>query len=223
MGSRHWANLGRAAAIVGTVVLAVAVIWVDIATSLWQEVVVLSGFVGALLSFLFTILILNRVVARQTARRWAPMIRLALTEFLHSLADTHRSEETRGMIVPRYLPEIPTGEDAAATDIALARLRGHILKERKSLARSLSAWAEILTSSGANEQILFLVADVVVQLDVVRRLSVELEHSPNSSLREDLTREIKRCNQLFDEIVAAIVEQLTATATTHAHEHAYRS
>ena len=71
-------------------------------------------------------LVLDRVIARSTARRWAPLNRLALSEFLHAIADERRSEISRGAVVPRALaPPASTLDVEAAPHDPLIRERLH--------------------------------------------------------------------------------------------------
>jgi hypothetical protein len=88
---RSGARFLRAAAVAGALALIVLILWIDVTTAVWQEVVILSGLAAGLVTFLLTVLVLDRVIARSTARRWDPVNRLALTEFLHAIADDDRS------------------------------------------------------------------------------------------------------------------------------------
>lgn len=191
------------------IVLAVIIIWIDIATPFWQEVVILAGVAGAALTSLFTIFVVNRAVARQNARRWAPMIRLALTEFLHVLADDAQSEISRGMIVPRSITEV-TAPDAAT----LHELRLAVVSERTQLSAALSDWAEILSSSGANDLLLLYIADLAVHLDEIRDSSLELEHRPSATSCAALNHQIHTYNNKFRAAVTEIQRQLTQIPRT---------
>src|SRR5699024_6016298 len=57
----------------------VAVVWADVVTGFWQEVVVLSGIAAGLLTFVLTGLLLEPSMARAQHRRWEPLTRVALT------------------------------------------------------------------------------------------------------------------------------------------------
>lgn len=92
-------RVGRIAMSVAVAVVLVVILWIDIATGLWQEFVILAGVAAGLVSFVLTVLVLDRIVARSTAQRWAPVTLLALTEFLHALADDDKSEITRGTFI----------------------------------------------------------------------------------------------------------------------------
>jgi hypothetical protein len=86
---RSGARFLRAAAVAGALALIVLILWIDVTTAVWQEVVILSGLAAGLVTFLLTVLVLDRVIARSTARRWDPVNRLALTEFLHAQLSSH--------------------------------------------------------------------------------------------------------------------------------------
>ena len=91
----------RIAIWIGAVTVIAVILWLDVMTGLWNELVILSGLAAGLVTFLLTVLVLDKLIARSTARRWSPVNRLALTEFLYSIADDERSEISRGEIVPR--------------------------------------------------------------------------------------------------------------------------
>lgn len=163
------------AAGVAAFALVAIIIWLDLTTGLWNELVVLSGLAAGLVTFLFTVLVLDKVVARSTARRWAPVNRLALSEFLHSIADEDRSEISKGEIVPRLLPRVDFSVRGIALSDYLLRLRGQVVEERSQLSDALSRWASFLASSGENELILRHVADIALRLDRVRDAALECE------------------------------------------------
>lgn len=214
---------------VGVTAVAViaAIIWIDLTTGVWNDLVILSGLAAGLVTFLLTVLVLDRVVERMTERRWAPVSRLALTEFLHALADDDRSEISRGLIVPRLLPALDIAEDIAG-DIAedrdpeldrLHALREQIVVERGLLAEVLSRWAQFLSSAGGNEQVLRHVAEIAMRLDQVRDSTLEVERvvagpaagDARSTAYAGLNAEIERCNAamlaLEAELRARILEE----------------
>src|SRR5690554_3397466 len=96
---RRRERIWKISAFSAAILFAAVILWIDIATGLWQEVVILSGLVAGIVMFLLTILVFDRIAERATARRWAPVNRLALSEFLHELADDEDSEISRGLVV----------------------------------------------------------------------------------------------------------------------------
>lgn len=183
--------------------LAAAIIWIDIVTPFWQEAVILAGFAGASLSFLFTVFIVNRALARQNARRWAPMIRLALTNFLHVLADDERSEISQDIIVPRTIAVLRHDDPAE-----LQRLREVVVAERRQLTHALSAWAEVIATSGTSDALLQYLADLAVHLDEIRDISLQVSHHPGGAGLQRLNQQISVYNTKFSATVAEIRDQI---------------
>lgn len=208
----HRRNTKRQVLNVSVVVLALVLIgiilWIDITTGLWGDLVILGGLAAGLVTFLLTGLVFERVIARATERKWAPVTRLALSEFLHSLADEKHSEVSRGHVVTRSLTPVDSIEDPAALHAALHALRHQVLHERRQLAETLGRWAEFLATSGSNTQIMKHVAALSLQLDIVRDRSVELEASPSEVTLNALNTETKRCNQLISELEAELRAQI---------------
>lgn len=191
----------------GLIVVAV-IIWLDVASGVWQDLVVLSGLAAGLVTFLLTVLVLDRVVARSTARRWAPVNRLAFTEFLHALADDEHSEISRGRIVTRSLRP-PSGIPSSPDYIdELHRVRTTVVRERARLSDTLSRWAPVLASSGDNETILVHVADIALALDTIRDAALQAESSRDVADHEILCREIDagnaRLRALADELAGRL-------------------
>jgi len=185
----------RVAIVLGALVVILVIIWVDVATGLWQDLVIVAGLAAGLVSFLLTVLVLNRVVERAAARRWAPVNRLALSEFLHVIADDEHSEISRGVIVPRTLAA-PAQDLAGSLLISeLEQLRDTVVRERRALSETLSRWSQFLASSGDNETVLLHIADIAWRFDRVRDAALEVEEHPGDTRRrEDLHREIDGCN-----------------------------
>lgn len=183
------------AVVIGGLVVIAMIIWVDVATGLWNDLVIIAGLAAGLVSFLLTVLVLNRIVARATERKWAPVNRLALSEFLHAIADEKHSEVSRGHIVPRLLPAVDSRADAAALHNELHALRHHVVQERRRLSEMVGRWAEFLASSGSNEPILRHIAAIAFQLDQVRDAAVELEQEPGAERWGELTEQIQHCNE----------------------------
>ncbi|MDO5676094.1 MAG: hypothetical protein Q4G35_01160 [Propionibacteriaceae bacterium] len=191
-------KISRTATIIGSVVVIGVILWIDIATGLWQNVVILAGLAAGLVSFLLTTLVLDRMLARHQARRWAPLNRLALSEFMHAMADEDASEISRGHVVMRSLPEIQSSLGSPGLHAELAELREQVVREREQLALALSMWAEFLTSSGDNETILNHAAGIALRLDEVRDAAVAVEHEGTQETLVELRREIVNCNHHFD-------------------------
>ncbi|MBC9936974.1 MULTISPECIES: hypothetical protein [unclassified Leucobacter] len=168
----------RIAAIVGAFVLIGVIVWIDVTTSLWQELVVLSGLAAGLVSFLLTALVIDRVMERSNERRWAPVTRLALTEILHGLADDEQNEPSRGLIVARSL-SLPVGSlgtpSAERLPAELHRLRESVAAERESLAATLGVWSSFLASSERGAGVMRRIATVALQLEAVRDASLEVD------------------------------------------------
>ena len=194
--------LGLGAAVVLSVILRI-----DIATGVWQERVILAGVSAGLVTFVFTVLVLDRIVARSTAMRWAPVARLALTDVLHVVADEDSSEISRGMIKPRLLPQPPPLE---APDLIeqLHELRLTVVDERTRLTNVLAAWSSFLASSTDNEDLLIRIASIALQLDRVRDESLELEELRTPADHAELVAEISACNAHFSSLVRDIEQRI---------------
>lgn len=198
----------RLLTLVGAGILIAVIIWIDVATGIWQEMVILAGLAAGLISFLLSALVFNRIVAHEAERTWAPVNRLAVTEFLHAIADDEQSEIAHGIVVPRSLPDFPEGYDERALPDKLRHLREDVAQERRDLSDALSRWAEFLTKSGDNELALRHVADIAMQLDRVRDAALDLERSPDDAAHRALTREIDACNEGFTDLVAELRARL---------------
>ena len=112
------------AGVIAILALIIVVIVVDIHTTLWQELVILSGLVAGVITFLLTTFFIDRILQRSQRARQAPLRRLALVELLHALADDDHSQLMRGILRVRQLPE-PTAnsskELAARTEEILSQ------------------------------------------------------------------------------------------------------
>lgn len=202
-------NVKHVATVVGAVVVIVIILWVDIATAMWQEVVILSGLAAGLVTFLLTVTVLNRVLARSTAKRWAPVNRFAYSEFLHALADDTLSELSRGKVVARSLALTggnATGRDSEVSE--LAHLRDQVVAERSRLADVLSRWAQFLASSGDNEVVLGHIAAIAWQLDAVRDATLECERTRSTPHAQELDAAIERVNLSFAELSAELTRRI---------------
>ena len=189
---------------VGALVLVGVILWIDFTTGVWNELVIIAGLAAGLVSFLLTVTVLNRIMVRSNERRWAPVHRLALSEFIHAIADEDRSEISRGKIVARTLPVIAADADPTDLAFSLQELRRQVIREREQLSEVLSRWAEFLVSSGDYEDTLRHIADIAWMLDKVRDVSVDVEESISETSIEALNSEVTSCN----ERIAALEEEL---------------
>lgn len=210
MRQKRMSNRAKSVAVaIGSLALIGVIIWLDVSTGVWNELVILSGLAAGLVTFLLTVLVLDKVIARTTERKWAPVNRFALTDFLHAIADEEHSEISRGHIVPRSLPHVDANADREAVLDALHALRHQVVDERSRLSDALSRWAEFLASSGDNEQILRHVAAIALQLDSVRDAAVEAETTFDGEKFAALKNEISSCN----DSMLALEEELRSRIT----------
>lgn len=207
--SRRRQRVIRSATFLLALVLIGVILWIDIATGLWQQFVIVAGLAAGCVTFLLTVLVLDRILARAAERRWAPVIRLALSEFLHDMADEEQSEISRAWIVPRLIPQLPEPLVPDALHDQLAVIRHQVVEERSRLAATLATWAEILSSAASNEQVLLHVAEIAMQLDRVRDGTLDVEADPSLEQQASLRLQIEQCNTAFAAIVAEIEQQLT--------------
>lgn len=187
------------------------IIWLDVSSGIWQELVILSGLAAGFVTFVLTVFVLDKVLARSTARRWTPVNRLAFTEFLHALADDSHSEISRGLVVTRSLrqPEFPA--DAVAHTAELEQLRDQVLTERQLLADLLSRWAPFLASSGDNETVLQHIADIALAFDRVRDAALDAESGHDRGRHANVRDEVEACNTTLNLLVAELQNRLAVT------------
>lgn len=227
VNDQRWLRIRNIVLALAAAIVVVVIVWLDVASAVWQEVVILSGLAAGLVTFLLTVMVLDKVLARSTARRWAPVNRLALTEFLHALADDERSEITRGLVVPRTLAEPATAPHDPGYVEALDDLRENVHRERGALTDLLGRWAPFLASSGDNETVLLHVADLALAFDVIRDTSLEAENRRDETSHLTLCDEVRRANvrlgMLVDELRSglaapqyAVAVDLSAPATASA-------
>ncbi|MBC9943049.1 hypothetical protein ICL81_00705 [Leucobacter sp. cx-328] len=193
------------------VIACLVVLWIDVRTGLWSEVVVLSGIVGGLITFLLTAFVLRSTLARANARRWAPVNRLALTEFLHAIADEQRSELSRGIVVARSLSLATRDGADQPTHDELEALRTQALRDRQDLSRALSSWAEFLATNSDDDPVLLHVAQIAIQLDLVRDCAISQETAPTAENTAQLRAAITESNGRF----AALVDELQRQIRVH--------
>ena len=149
---------------------------IDIHTSLWQELVILSGLLAGLITFLLTTLFIDKVLQAAQAKRQGPVRRLALTELLHSVADEEHSQISRGLVVVRQLPSI-TANDPDAILADLQELLDLADAERASLTKVLGTWATFFTSTDHNEEVISRVAKLALELERLREGVLSAEAS----------------------------------------------
>lgn len=183
----------------GALVLIGVIIWIDISTTIWQDMVILAGLAAGLVSFLLTTVFVNRFLQRQLEARWAPVTHMALTSILHELADENRSDLNRGHIAPRTLTA-PRGLDTETLRVDLDQLRSQVLSERNHLSGVLGTWSNFLTSTVDNTDILRSAAELALQLDQVRDTALDVEHHLNSAEQmkqglQELETHIETCNR----------------------------
>ncbi|MEZ5111668.1 MAG: hypothetical protein R2732_09250 [Microbacteriaceae bacterium] len=205
----RWFVVGQRVALILGVIAVIAILWIDIATGLWQDYVILAGLAAGLVTFVLTALVVDRAVARSQHRRWAPLSRLAFTDMLHALADEHASEVALGRIVPRTLTPLALDASAAQTREATARLRRAVVDERRQLTRVLSAWASFLAASADAGQVLEHAANTAERLDLLRDVTLEVDAS--TALGIGVPAQIARLNRAIEEYnsgVGALIDEL---------------
>lgn len=207
-GKEKWAVVGRVGAFIGGLALMAVIFFIDIRTTIWQDLVVLSGLAGSLVTFLLTFLVVNRVVGRVTERRWEPVTRVALTDLLHGLADEARSEVTRGIVVPRALPVPRLPSNTEESKAQLVDLLHQIMAERRRLTDRLGVWSEFLASSGSNDGIMKQVANTSLQLDEVRDAVLQAEEYQSEEALAQLRIEVTRCNEYLAALATEIENRL---------------
>ena len=183
----------------GALVLIGVIIWIDISTTIWQDMVILAGLAAGLVSFLLTTVFVNRFLHRQLEARWAPVTHMALTSILHELADENRSDLSRGEITPRTL-NFPGSSTAETLRVDLDQLRTQVLKERNHLSGVLGTWSNFLTSTVDNTDILRSAAELALQLDQVRDTALDVERHLDSAEQvkqglQELETHIETCNR----------------------------
>ncbi|GAB2568774.1 hypothetical protein [Leucobacter ruminantium] len=194
--------------VIGALGLIAVILWLDVTTGIWQDLVILSGLAGGLVTFLLTALVIERIVTRNAERKWEPVNRLATSDFLHAMADEEKSEIAHGVIVARSLPEF-TGDGRSSAE-ELHDLRESVARERRALSDALGRWADFLLTSGENEAVLRHVAEIALQLDQVRDAALETENQPSAETLAKMNDEIRECNSRF----SAIIDELTARLHT---------
>lgn len=202
----RWAVV-RQLSVIAALALVAAILWIDVATGLWQDYVILSGLAAGVVTFIFTALIVDRVIARSTHRRWAPVTRLALTDMLHALADDEASEIAHGRIVPRLIE--PAAPDTTAD--TLIALRHAIVAERRLLTDAIALWSTFLASSADATDALDQAAEIAERLDLIRDAALVAESAGTPADIASLNEEIVRYNAAVEALVAELQRQVAAT------------
>ncbi|WP_201120226.1 hypothetical protein [Enteractinococcus helveticum] len=217
--------------VIGCAILLIAgVIWIDVTTTIWQELVIVSGLAAGVVTFLLTTLFLDRFVQRAAQRRWAPVTRLALTEILHELADDQHSEPSRGHIEPRQLPTLDPDAHAAQLLADTQALRQTVADEGRQVATMLGTWWDFLSALTDNEQLIRHIADVTVLFEQVRDLSLDVDKTLQKASQDDVLPEesqhslaqlnthILTCNESIAHIVAELSQRLSNDPATLSQE-----
>lgn len=205
---------------IAALILIGVIIWLDVFTSIWQDMVILSGLAAGFVSFLLTTVFVNRFLQRQLEARWAPVTHMALTSILHQLADEEHSDLSRGEITPRTL-SVPTATDQHKLKRELAQLRKQVLKEQNHLSGVLGTWSNFLTSTGDNTDILRSAAELALQLDQVRDVALEVERyiDATATAQPDLgglVTQINSCNQHHVTLISTLEERKREDAGSRA-------
>lgn len=202
----------RLIAIAVVLALTAAVVWIDVSTDFWQEFVVISGVAAGFISFLLTVLVIDRILTKAQERRWAPVARLALTDFMHVLAEDRLSDISRGLIIARSLSRpSATGNESQLFE-ELHELRTEVVDARRSLSTVLSNWLEFLSSHGDYQSILDHVASIALNLDTIRDLTLEREISPSDlEFAKSLSNEIIECNESYMALVDEMKIRIAGT------------
>ena len=151
-----------------SVMLVGFIIWIDLSTDLWQKYVVISGLVAGLVTFFLTAMVIDRVIARSTHERWAPVTRLALGDVRRQLvSDLSPNAEPTVRRLPRL--RLDTDRDRSAD-----RLIEAAVDERDRLATALARWSSFLSASADVVDIMDSVAEVAKRLDLISLLGTEL-------------------------------------------------
>lgn len=222
-------SYGRIIILITALVLIGVVIWIDVTTTIWQELVILSGLAAGLVTFLLTSLFIDRIIHRSTQRHWAPVTRLALTEILHQLADETRSELSLGQVVPRQLPTIEPSAERQALQADTADLRTVVVQERSRVATVLGTWWSFLSSASDSDDVVRHIADVALLFDHVRDASLKFDEALSTTTQPltdagardalaALNSKILTCNHSIAQIVVEIPVRLAGDSLTLSKE-----
>lgn len=150
---------------------AFAIVWLDISTNVWQEYSVISSLAAALVTFILTALLVDRLIARSAHQRWAPVTRIALGELRRKLAAESDTSQP-GLRRARRLPDASTDPQVLVNLIRTAEA------ERDVLSTVLARWSSFLASSADVVEIMDAVAEIAERLDRIDEHAKELERVP---------------------------------------------
>lgn len=215
----------RTLAIVAMVVAVVMIIVVDVATGLWKDLVVISGIAAGLVTFGLTVLVIDRVMARSTHERWAPVTQLALGDILHAWADEEATLKSDGGVVPRTLDVLSgSGADAPVTTKRIEQLTVDVSAERRALAASLGTWSSFLAASADVGSVITAAAEIVERLDLIwwelrtLRNVVTAECGGGAVGSSDVATRTAQVNREivgYNRLVEDLVETLETTLRAH--------
>lgn len=214
--ARRRSRILKAFALTLVVITTIVVIWIDIKTSVWAEVVVLSGITAGVVTFLFTALFVDRIIARAEQQRWLPVTHLAVSDLVHGLAHAD-SEITRGDIRPRYL-ELSDQPIHEISDEELQHLLDAITVERDELAALLARWSAFLAASADAQEFMGHMAEVTFDLDAVRDAVIAFEEDRTDDNVQQIRDQINVYNKRVNASVNELRELLSATADARADD-----
>lgn len=145
--------------VVATITVGV-IIWIDIATDIWQKYVVIAGLAAGLVTFVLTALVIDRVIARSTHERWAPVTRLALGDLRRRLAAGDRATVRR----------LPTVDTTDSVDVLVAAAAA----EHERMSAVLARWVTFLSASADVTDIMDAIAEVTERLDSIDTTAVAI-------------------------------------------------
>lgn len=206
------------------VVVAIAVLVLDIATGVWAQVPVLSGLASSFVMLLVTVVVVDKVIAHHQYRRWEPVTRIALADILHAITHDGASAPEPRLIGPRLAEAgaagggSATGADPADSgDIHLTRALRLARKERRVLGRALATWSAFLVSNAPVGRVVDHAATLADELDDVRAsaLAVRAVHvhgaTGDASERDAALAALDAAVQRYDAGAVALVAELRAT------------
>lgn len=184
------------------IILAIAIIWVDLRTGFWGDTVILSALAAGLLLYFATVFIGNKVTHKSETDNWLPLTRLALTDILHNLTAYDLSESVDGTMVPRSL-SLPISLD----DTSIDKLSEEVVKERNEVTTAISKWASYLAANADVQELVLNVADTGSELDDIRlAINSWKAASPN-----DRTAAESRLNKEINEYNAVIARAVSSS------------
>lgn len=183
-------------------VLAIAIIWIDIHTGFWGDTVIVSGLAAGLLMYLATVFIGDRITHKSEVETWLPLTRLALANILHTLTDDDLSEGIDGTMVPRSITFPDKLDDASVDELARAAIQ-----ERDEIATAVSRWASYLASNADVQQLILKIADNGSELDDIR-LAVNQWRASSAGNRSAADTRLRKEVNDYNELIAETVTDL---------------